>query len=164
MEETFKFLFVLRVTWERSWHKCNVQVSFLLIEPCYGKLYLVQVYTNQVWLLRVNFPDHRLVHEQACDPRLPSLWLFRFMCMEGRRERHWGGNGEWGFTTELKPQDLVMSKLTSKVPNLPGYEQMGQLEILIWQTFKRKYMKIIFLFTTSSILHLLEKANTQKHG
>lgn len=64
---------------------------------------------------------------QGCPP-----YVFFVLCVwKGGGRGIEGAKGNEAPPIKLEPQNQVMSKLTSKVPNLPGYEQMGQFEILI---------------------------------
>lgn len=80
MEETFKFLFALRVQMRKKLTQAQCP-SFL---PSHRALlwetrfYTAQVYTTQVWLIRANPPNHRLAHERECDPNLPLTTTFLF--------------------------------------------------------------------------------------
>lgn len=101
---------------------------------------MVQVYTTQVWLIRVKPPNPTLVHEWTCDPRLPLPMILLFY-VYGRKERkELRGQEGMNGSNHIESQDLVISKLRSKVPNVPGCGQMSQSEILIRQAFKRKYI------------------------
>lgn len=63
---------------------------------------------------------------------------FLFYVYEREDGKELGGQeGMMAPTILFEPQDLVISKLRSMVPNLPGCGQMGLPEILIGQTFKR---------------------------
>lgn len=94
----------------------------------------------------------------------PSLWLFWSVYMERRRQKNWGGKRRWVIPIILfESQDLVMSKLRSMVPNLSERGQMSQTEILMGQTFKKKFMKIVILLTSCSTLYILEETKHVNH-
>ena len=120
----FKFLFALRLTRGRSWHKCNGQVSFLIpTVSCYEKLVPIWFSRLKQSLSRsgqsewIPLITDRLVHGWASDPRLPLSRTFRGQDrMTGSNHSIWAtGSGH--------------VKLRSMVPNLPC---TGQVSMRYW--------------------------------
>lgn len=155
MEETFKFLLALRVRWERSWRKCNRYVSFLLTEPCYGRLIsmwfscILPRSSQSEWITLITDSFMNGHVTQGC----PSLGLF----CSTRMGRNQGGKREWEVPTIL-PSHRIWSCPNWNQWFSPPWVRANGSEIVTGQTFKRKSTKIVFLFTTSSTLHFLEEA------